>query len=103
MYKSTSISAYQKAIYSFQRGAVAFLTSMFLCNLYDTDHCDNDADNCHYNTNNTDYIYYNEKQYRPRRIVKSFLLNQTGSFFTINLYVVRFMERSYSLCQLKLK
>ena len=55
MYKSTSISAYQKAIYSFGEGRLLFLTSMFLCRLYDTDHCDNDTNHRHYNTNNIDY------------------------------------------------
>ena len=25
----------------------AFLIFMFLCGLHDTDHCDNDTDNCH--------------------------------------------------------
>ena len=37
--------------------AVAFLMFMFLCGLHDTDHRNNDTDNCHYNTNNTDYDF----------------------------------------------
>ena len=38
-------------------GAVAFLMLMFLCRLYDTDHGDDDTDNRHYNTHNTDYCF----------------------------------------------